>query len=456
MNVPGTPRGPRPSLDRVSRDDVMSLVGDRRAAPLQVGAILVLDPGAGLDPWAVRPALEQRLAAVPRLRRRLVRPPLGLGRPLWVDHAAFDMEEHFFVRLGAGPISHDELLDLAAQLTASPIPQDRPLWRATFVPDVVPGRAALIVVFHHVLADGVAGLTLLADLLAAGPAPDDPSFPRPEPARGALLVDALLDRMGSITRLPATLGRLVAAAGELGPALRSTAEPCSLNQPTGPTRSVRTVSTDLPELITVAHRHGATVNDVLLTAVVGALRDLLEGRGERVRSLVVSVPFAPSPRSGVPDLGNHSGVVPVRLPTLGSFADRLGVTAARTRAAKRHRRAASTALLAPAFTLLDRLGLYQYFVDHQRLIHTFVSNVRGPEQGLALLGCPLVELVPLSLASGNVTVAFTALSYRGRLVTTINADPRTCPDVDRLRQALADELTVLDGPTPRVAAPTGA
>ena len=155
----------------------MSLVGDRRAAPLQVGAILVLDAGAGLDPMAVRSALEQRLPAAPRLRRRLVRPPLGLGRPLWVDHAAFRIEEHFAVRAEAGPITHQELLDVAARLAASPLPPDRPLWRATLVPDVEPGRAALIVVFHHVLADGVAGLTLLADLLAAGPAPEGPLVP---------------------------------------------------------------------------------------------------------------------------------------------------------------------------------------------------------------------------------------------------------------------------------------
>jgi diacylglycerol O-acyltransferase len=51
-----------------------------------------------------------------------------------------------------------------------------------------------------------------------------------------------------------------------------------------------------------------------------------------------------------------------------------------------------------------------------------------------------VEIVPLSLASGNVTVAFTALSYAGRLVLTVNADPLTCPDLDRLVSALQDQL----------------
>jgi WS/DGAT/MGAT family acyltransferase len=309
-----------------------------------------------------------------------------------------------------------------------------------------------VVVFHHVLADGVAGLALLAGLLAAGPAPADPLFPRPEPPRRVLLVDAALGRLASLAGLLASLRRLGAAVVELGPALRSTAEPCSLNSPTGPTRCLRTVSADVHELIRVAHRHDATVNDVLLTAVAGALGDLLAGRGEHVDRLVVSVPFsAGSGHRGAQVLGNHSGVVPVRLDTGGTFSERLADTAASTRAVKTHPRGASTAVLAPVFRLLDRLSLYQHFVDHQRAIHTFVSNVRGPDQPLGLLGHPLAELVPLSLASGNVTVAFTALSFHGQLVITVNADPQTCPDVDRLMEALTDQLRRLDGPVPRAA-----
>jgi diacylglycerol O-acyltransferase len=440
----------RPQLDRLSPDDLMSLVGDTSAAPIQVGAVLILDDGATLDPAAVRSALEQRLPAVPRLRRRLALVPLGCGRPLWVDHPAFDLDEHFSVRPAAGPVTRQELLDVAAELVATPLPPDRPLWSATFVPEVEPGRAALVVVLHHVLADGVAGLALLGDLLDVGAAPADPSFPRREPAPAYLVLDALMSRLGSLRRLPATLLRLATAVVEVGSALGSTAERSSLNRPTGPSRCLRAVSTDLRELSTVAHRYGATVNDVLLTVTAGALGDLLAGRGEQLDRLVVSVPFSSRPRSSVGGLGNHSGVVPVVLPTLGSFRVRLASVAASTRVAKRRQRGASTAVLGPAFRVLDRLGVYKYFVEHQRLIHTFISNVRGPEQALQLLGCPLIELIPLSRTYGNVTVAFTALSYHGRLVITINADPETCPDVDRLCQALIAQLEALHVCSPQL------
>jgi diacylglycerol O-acyltransferase len=46
----------------------------------------------------------------------------------------------------------------------------------------------------------------------------------------------------------------------------------------------------------------------------------------------------------------------------------------------------------------------------------------------------------MSVATGNVTVAFTALSYVGSLVITISADPDTCPDLERLQQKLQRQL----------------
>lgn len=110
------------------------------------------------------------------------------------------------------------------------------------------------------------------------------------------------------------------------------------------------------------------------------------------------------------------------------------------RAAKQHERGASTAVLGPVFRLLSRFGLYRYFIDHQSFVHTFVSDLRGPDAPLSLLGCPVLDVVPLSVATGNVTVSFTALSYDNRLVITITSDPETCPDADRLCKPLMSQL----------------
>ncbi|SES40079.1 WS/DGAT domain-containing protein [Lentzea albida] len=82
-------------------------------------------------------------------------------------------------------------------------------------------------------------------------------------------------------------------------------------------------------------------------------------------------------------------------------------------------------------------------MDHQRL-HTFVTKVRGPDQGIHLGGTPVVDLIPLPAATGNGTVAFAALSYAGMLTVTVVADPDRVPDLDVLTEALQVELDLLD------------
>jgi hypothetical protein len=155
---------------------------------------------------------------------------------------------------------------------------------------------------------------------------------------------------------------------------------------------------------------------------------------------VVSVPFAARTIAESDQLGNRSGVIPVEIPTSGGFSDRLTAVSAIMRAAKQYQRGASTAVLGPVFRLLARLGLYQYFIDHQPFVHTFVSDLRGPDVPLSLLGCRVLDVIPLSVATGNVTVSFIALSYDNRLVITMIFDPETCPDADRLGSALELQL----------------
>jgi diacylglycerol O-acyltransferase len=76
-----------------------------------------------------------------------------------------------------------------------------------------------------------------------------------------------------------------------------------------------------------------------------------------------------------------------------------------------------------------------------------VSNLRGPESRLSFLQCPITSIIPLSAATGNVTVSFAVLSYAGNLTITIISDPDTCPDLSALRDVLEEELRVLTGST---------
>ncbi len=447
----GAPAAEPSPIDRVSADDLVSLATDVGASPMQVGAVLVLEPGADIDAGALSAAVAERIRAVPRLRQRLDATPPGCGRPVWVDDSHFDIDEHVRAVRCPAPGDEEALLKVAAQVITTRLPMDRPLWRMAVVSGLEQGRSALIVAFHHVLADGIGGLAVLANLVdgtTTEPA-DEPGpgagFPRPAPDVGALALDAARTRLTSVAHLPASLRRIGAALTQLRPAATSHAPRCSLNQPTGQRRRFVVVRADLDGIRDAAHAHGATVNDIVLAAVSVALGTLLHGRGETVDRFVVSVPVSARQHASATELGNQSGVIPIALPTSGRSDERIAAIAAATRAAKQTPGGASTAVLGPVFRLLARLGIFRWFIDHQHLVHTFVTNLRGPDERLSFLGATVLDVIAIAGVAGNVTLSFAVLSYAGALDITLIADPDACPDLDVLAAALRHELDELIG-----------
>ncbi|MEO6083330.1 MAG: WS/DGAT domain-containing protein, partial [Umezawaea sp.] len=62
------------------------------------------------------------------------------------------------------------------------------------------------------------------------------------------------------------------------------------------------------------------------------------------------------------------------------------------------------------------------------------------DHAMSFLGAPVVDLIPVSGISGNVTIAFVALSYADTLTVTVITDPDHVPDLDYLAEALHHEL----------------
>ena len=63
----------------------------------------------------------------------------------------------------------------------------------------------------------------------------------------------------------------------------------------------------------------------------------------------------------------------------------------------------------------------------QRLIHTFVTDLRGPAGPLAFAGAPVRAVIAIPNTTGNVTVTFGALPYPGTLRITVGPIPAGCP-----------------------------
>lgn len=428
-------------VERIGSGDALPLATEVGRVPANIGALLVLDAGADFDPEAALALLARRAARIPRFRQRLVRAPLGLGRPYWVEDPSFDPSTHLATRTCAGPDERTALLRIATDAVTRPLPRSRPLWRAILVTGLAGGRVGLVVALHHALADGIGGLALLHHLTSdvAPVAAARPPVP-PPPTRRDLFADASRERLDGLRRLPAAVRRIRGAGVELGLRRTEAAPRCSLNVPTGPRRLVTTVAVDLAAFRDGARRHGATLNDGLLVAVTSAMDGLLRERGEHLDELVVSVPIAARAAATVRDLGNQVGVMPARVPLRGGVGERLERLAASTRGLKTPSRGASAAILEPAFRALSAVGLVGWFIDHQHLVNSFLSNVRGPAEPLRLAGARVTEIVPVTLNAGNVAVSFASLSYAGALTVSITTDPDAVPETASLTDGLRAAL----------------
>jgi diacylglycerol O-acyltransferase / wax synthase len=432
-------------IERIGPMDVTVLVTDRGSVPMNIGAILQFDTGDGPSLATVRALLSERIPTIPRLRQRLWRVPLGCGRPVWVDDPGFDLDQHLIEREWPAPGDDRQLFDAAADLLCQRLDTDRPLWVACLLTNRVSGRSALVLVLHHVLADGLGGLAILAALADPGLHVPARTFPQLLPQWRELAVDSARERIRAASSLPARLRRGSAGLKELG--LSQTrprlVEKTSLNRPTSNRRRLSIVTVSLADIADAAHRAGGTVNDVVLTAVTGALLAVLRARGEHPARLVVSVPVSGRHSTNANRLGNNTGVRPIAVPTLEDDSARLAEIVRLTRTTRGLVRASSAGPLGLAFRTLSRLGLFQTFIEHQRLVHTFESNVRGPTEALSFGGHRISAVVPAAVNPGNIGVSFDVLSYAGVLTVTVVTDPDIVTDPDQLTQALNRVFTRL-------------
>jgi diacylglycerol O-acyltransferase len=371
----------------------------------------------------VRGALDERIRGVPRLRQCLRRPPPGCGRPVWVDDPAFAVAHHVHERACPPPSDDRALRAVTIDLVTTDLPGDRPLWSATLITGLADGSAAIVLAFHHVMADGMGGLAVLAQLVDGAPPAAVTPFPRPAPSWGALAVEAQRGHLRALTHGRRGARALRAAVHDLRIVPGATGAPaCWLNHPVGDHRYLDVARTDLAAVHAFAHNRGATVNDALLVLIGEAVAGFLQDRGEDVDHLVVMNPVASRPSARADQLGNQFGAMPVTVPLTGPLADRMAAVAAVTGGRKQEIRAGSAAFLVPVFRFLGATRIWPWLTNRQHMVSTFVTNLRGPTEPVSFRGRAVTGIVPVNGMGGNVRVAFAVFSYAGELTVTVVGD----------------------------------
>jgi WS/DGAT/MGAT family acyltransferase len=433
-------------------DELVNAWVGGRTTPFQMGLLAVFEPGpfagadGSVDVDAVARELSRRASGIPELRRRILWTHPGEGPPVWVQDND-DLAEHVVT---AGRATGPDIATWAANRTIQPLRRDRPLWRADVIAQLPGGRFAVLVVVHHLLADGLAGMRLLAALLdaeqdAARPDPQ-PRSPNPLPSHWELLSDNMRSRRRSRPRRRAhrrspregavrAIARYREAASDLSGPLPQT----SLPRVVGPSRRMSVAAAPLHPLRATAHAQQATINDLLLEAVTHGLRDLLTARGECRESMFVRtiVPVA------LDRARQAASLMVVDLPVgEPDPARRLAAITERTRARKARLRA--TLGTRPDLLSLP-VPVARVFVPWARRrgsarIHLSVTNVPGPPATLWFAGARLVEAVPVPPLVPLVGLTVAALSYTDRLTVAANADGAV-RDLDILTDGITTALT---------------
>jgi WS/DGAT/MGAT family acyltransferase len=376
-----------------------------------------------------------------------------LARPVWVDDEHFDVANH--VDAVALPAPHDEaaLVRLAEDVFMEPLPRDRPLWHLRFVTGLSEDRVALIQRSHHAMVDGVSGVDVSLVLLDTERDVADSRAKRwvrrPVPTPEQLVASAILDRVatpvGVAASVAASMARPVSlvrnmakTAGALGELRHDgfLAPHTSLNRQIGDRRRLAFIRERLEPVHAVGVAAGAKVNDVVLAAVAGGVRDLFLVRGDSLPAdLRLKVLIPVSVRGGEESmaLGNRVGGMFAPLPVgIGDPHERLRIIAETTKALK-HSEEASTAdqLLRFANLLPSSLvRLIQHGVNHQPFVNMVVTNIPGPSFPLYAMGAKMLEAFPVVPLAGNMPLEVAVLSYHGQLNLCVTSDETGCPDAD--------------------------
>jgi diacylglycerol O-acyltransferase len=341
-------------MHRLSGQDAWFLYQETPAALMHTLKIVVCrPPHEPPDPQRFRDLVVGSLAALPLFQYRVVPVPLGLHHPVVVDDGGFDFERHVHRVTVPAPGGQEQLDQVIGAIAAGQLDRARPLWEIWIVEGLAGGRVAYVNKMHHLLADGVAAVNYLAQVLyrdTTVPAATRAAASRrePQPSAATLVLDALRDLVRDFVRLPRLLAESIRArkaiaarnctAAVVPPAPYSPEIPrLRFNRALSPERSYATAQFELEELRALGKRIGGTINDALLALTASALRRYLLRHDELpARALVCAVPVSADREASVARTwGNNVAYFHVRLRTdIADPSQRCRATLAETAAAK--------------------------------------------------------------------------------------------------------------------------
>jgi diacylglycerol O-acyltransferase len=461
---------------QLSHEDAAFLYADNDHSNANVTLVLIYDPttcpAGRLRFQDLLHHVASRLHRLPLFRQKLLRVPLELDTPYWVEDDRFDLEYH--VRHVALPEPGDwrQFCIQASRIHARPLDVTRPLWELYLVDrldafDQLPRDSfALLLKLHHAAVDSDEGAdvaTLLHDLVPDAPpaGPAEPWFASAPPGPADVLLRTLQHNISEplsslrplVRALTGLAPRVVGLVGDavLHPERFPTAR---FNAEVSPHRVFETRRFEAAQIerIRVLVR-GATWDDVVLAICGGGLRRYLELHDELPKAGLVAL-TTPSLDGATHPPGRRTWLRRSVLATdVASPLARLrAVHRARVESERRLRKELSSSLEeatqhAPgAAVAVAARSLHTVTLAASRGIpvaNCTIVNAPGPTAPLYLGGAKMTYYSAMMPVADGLGLTIAVTRYEDRLVLSPTACREHLPDPRVFAQCLRDEFQSL-------------
>ena len=466
-------------MQQLSGQDASFVYLETPHTPMHIGSVGIYDPSTAPGGFVrfkdILAFITSRLGGARSFRQRLVRVPLDLDHPYWIEDPEFDVEYH--VRHIALPKPGDwrQLCIQVARLHFRPLDLSKPLWEFTIVEglDNVEGLPkgcfALVSKVHHAAIDGMSGVEMSAAVhdLDAKMTPreqrDDWS-PEHMPNVADLLVRSYFNSLRQPMRVMETIGRslpgmarlgMSVGKGEISIANTKLAPKTRFNGKVGAHRVFDAAPFPLAEIRAIKEAvPGATVNDVILAIVGGGLRTYLEGKGELPGdSLTAMAPISVRGEGEKAALGNLVSAMVVGLGThIADPIERLrhvhaeaanskamtGAVGART--LTDYSQLIPSGLAGLAARLYTRVGAAN---AHAPVFNAVVTNVPGSRVPLYFCGAKMVAMYGTGPVFDAMGLINTIYSYTDTIAISFTSDRDMLPDPENYAAALKSAFAAL-------------
>ena len=410
--------------------------------------------------------IEDRLLSFDRFRQKVVVSSVpGVG-PRWVDDPYFNLRFHLQKSALPDPGGREELQELVSTLMSTPLDYSKPLWHFQYVENFDSG-SAVVVRIHHCIADGIALVRVLLGLTDDSPQgspkarrsrrrrrPLGGGFWLPEVVNDAVysarkIAGRVVDESYKALTNPARAAQLVTegakGTGVLARIATMSADPDSLfkGELCTAKRCAWSEVIPLDQVKAYGKTQGATINDVLLAGVTGALRRYMIGRKSDVEDLNLRavVPVNLRPESDIIKLGNRFGLVFLSLPIgVADRGERLRELKKRMDAIK----ASSEPIV--IYALLNAVGLTGPKIESIALrlfgskATAVMTNVPGPREEIYLAGKVVRSIMVWVPQSARLGLGVSILSYAGQVRLGVATDTGLVPDPQSIIDAFHEEM----------------